>query len=241
MPDGVYDGGYTGEGSPFFLSYARADDSGLADPRPANLRPDRNSGRDPDHYVADFFHDLSENVSQLIPLRVGVAPGFMDQEMSGGVIWDDALIHALGTCQILVALLSVRYLQSKWCGKEWHAFKLRQVWPRQGRRQIPQQKNIIPVIWAPLAGELPAPISKELIFTPKRSPDPAVPIQYRENGVYGMLKMNQHDSCGVVAWQLAMHIRDIYLSQQAERREFRNEELLNYFEHGDRDGEEGGE
>jgi TIR domain len=241
VPDDVYGGDYTGEGSPFFLSYARADESGLADPRPASPRPGRNNGRDPDHYVVDFFHDLSENVSQLIPLRVGVAPGFMDQEMSGGVIWDDALIRELGTCQILVALLSVRYLQSNWCGKEWHAFKLRQVWPRQGRRQIPQQRNIIPVIWAPLADGLPAQISRELIFTPKRSPDPDVPIQYRENGIYGMLKMKQHDYCGVVTWQLAMHIRDVYLSQRAERREFKDGELLNFFERGDRDGEERGD
>ena len=239
VPDYVYDGDYTEEGSPFFLSYARADASGVADSRPANPRPDRKNGRDPDHYVAEFFQDLSENVGQLIPLRVGVTAGFMDQEMSGGMKWSGALIHALGTCQILVALLSVRYLKSEWCGKEWHAFTLRQIGPRKGRSFNPQQGNIIPVIWAPLADELPEQVS-QLVFSPKRRPDPAALSQYRENGVFGLLRMNQRDSYDVFTWQLAMHIADVYHSQQVECREFGKNDLRNYFQRRSRNVKEGG-
>ena len=79
-------------GSPFFLSYARTVRSVAG--------ADKTSGRD--MRVEEFFHDLIENVGQLIPLRADVPAGFMDQGMRGGMHWADELLHAVGTCQVLV-------------------------------------------------------------------------------------------------------------------------------------------
>jgi hypothetical protein len=104
-------------GSPFFLSYARAVKG------PAMV----GKVRDPDRYVKTFFQDLAENVGQLIALRADVPAGFMDQEIRGGVKWPDELMRVVGTCQVLVALLSPPYLESDWCGMEWHAFSQRAV------------------------------------------------------------------------------------------------------------------
>ena len=63
--------------------------------------------------------------------------GFMDQEMPGGMQWADELLHAAGTCQVLVALLSAPYLKSEWCGMEWHAFSQRTVTEAGGSAGFP--------------------------------------------------------------------------------------------------------
>ena len=94
-------------------------------------------GDDPDEHVEEFFHDLAENVGQLISLRADVPAGFMDQEMRGGMQWTDELLHAVGTCQVLVALLSARYLKSDWCTMEWHAFSQRTVRRLEGTTPPP--------------------------------------------------------------------------------------------------------
>src|ERR1700733_4061223 len=85
VPDDVDDGDHFDECSPFFLSYARAAES------PAAVAATENA----DHYVAKLFQDLSENVGQLIGLRLGVEAGFMDRQMRGGMQWHDELLHAL--------------------------------------------------------------------------------------------------------------------------------------------------
>jgi hypothetical protein len=228
VPEDVDDSDYTDEGSPFFFSYAHA----------AERSPGGGAAHDPDQYVEQFFQDLSENVGQLISLRVGVDAGFMDREMRGGMQWPDELLHALGTCQVLVALLSVRYLKSEWCGKEWHAFSQRTVRRLESRKANPRQGCIIPVIWAPLPAALPTQISKELIFSPTRRPNPDVPGQYQENGIFGLLRMRGlKDAYDVVTWQLAMHISRVYYSQRVEFREFKDEELRSIFRSAGRDRE----
>jgi hypothetical protein len=231
VPDDIDDGDHFDECSPFFLSYARAAESPAAVPAAENA----------DHYVAKLFQDLSENVGQLIGLRLGVEAGFMDRQMRGGMQWHDELLHALGTCQVLVALISARYLRSPWCGKEWHAFTQREVRSRAGGKANPRQGCIIPVMWAPVSAELPAQIRRGLTFSPDLRPDPTVLGQYQENGIFGLLRMGQIDSYDVVTWQLAMHISRVYYSQVVEIREFKPEELRNIFQTRRGDREEGAE
>ena len=200
-------------GSPFFLSYARA--------REGSAR-----ARDADEHVEKFFHDLEENVSELISLPAAVPAGFMDREMRGGMWWTDELIRAVGTCRVLIALLSARYLSSKWCRMEWHAFSQRTVRARAGKKSSTNQSCIIPVIWAPLPCALPEHVSPTLVFSPTGDPNRRVPRHYRENGVYGLMRTGEpKNSYEIVAWRLAQNIASIYHSQLTERRTFELAEL----------------
>jgi hypothetical protein len=212
--------GGLGHGTPFFLSYSRAAE-GTSKP---------GAEFDPDQLVERFFRDLSVNVKELLGPRVGAEPGFMDRNMRGGTQWNEELLRALGTCQILVALLSPGYLGSEWCGMEWDAFAKREV-RRSSEIASPHQGCIIPVIWVPVGPEtgLPPPIRTGMLFAPESKPEPDVVSQYRENGIFGLLRMRQDISYQIVAWQLAMHIARVYRGQQVEEREFRPEDLRNVF------------
>ena len=203
-------------GSPFFLSYARTPEG----PVGVGKAPG------PDRHVEEFFHDLVENVSQLIPMRADVPAGFMDQGMRGGMRWTDVLLHAVGTCQVLIALLSARYLKSEWCRMEWHAFSQRAVLKLEGKEASPRQGCIVPVIWAPFHDTLPQHISPTLIFSPDRYPEPKAPDHYQKNGVFGLMRVGLlRESYEIVTWQLAMHIADILHGQRTESREFQLTEL----------------
>jgi TIR domain-containing protein len=199
-------------GSPFFLSYARARE---------------NSSGDPDGYVRRFFYDLSGNVAALTSLPADLPVGFMDQNnMGGGMWWTPELMRAVGTCQVLVALLSASYLKSSWCRMEWHAFSKRVVREREGCTASPNQGCIIPVLWAPLPVALPEHISPVTIFKPDHEPSRRVPQQYGENGIFGLMRMRApKNSYEIVTWQLAKLIARLYHSQLAVAREFDSAEL----------------
>lgn len=205
-----------GHGPPFFLSYART------------VERSRGTARvpGPDRRVEDFFHDLAENVGQLIHLPADVPAGFMDQEMRGGMQWTDELLYAVGTCQVLVALLSAPYLKSEWCRMEWHAFDQRTVTKVKGAQASPRQGCIIPVRWAPFHDEVPPHIGKRLIFSPDRDPEPKTPDHYLKYGVLGLMTMGMlRDSYEIVAWQLSTHIAHIFHSQRTQARGFQLAEL----------------
>jgi len=201
------DDGDDGDGRLFFLSYARTVTG------PVGVGPDR--------HVRVFFHDLMENIDQLVYLGAGEPTGFMDQEMRGGEKWPDELMHEAGTCQVLVALLSARYLKSKWCRREWHAFSQRAVHGRAGAAVSSRQGCIVPVLWAPFPDDLPEHIGTTQVFTPDSAPLPAALGHYLEYGIFGLLRMGYlKESYEIVTWQLAQHIVDIFNSQRTEAREF---------------------
>src|SRR5215472_7793444 len=116
----------------FFLSYAR---SAAAE---AQMIP-----RERNRFFFRFFDDLSENVAELVSRPPGSDPGYMDRSISGGVHWRSELLEAIGTCQVFVALLSVRYFGSHWCSREWYAFSQRTVLNRAGARAS-HQALIVP-------------------------------------------------------------------------------------------------
>ncbi len=93
--------------TPFFLSYARARES-PGHPGRAHIS---------DQLAEQFFFDLEEDVGQLISRETGADIGFMDIGMQPGTHWADALLHAAGTCQVLIPLISAPYLYRDWCGK----------------------------------------------------------------------------------------------------------------------------
>jgi hypothetical protein len=209
-------------GPPFFLSYARAE-SRSSSPREAQYS---------DQMAERFYFDLAQNVDQLVGLRTGEDVGFMDTRIPGGAQWADELLHAAGTCQMLIALLSAPYLNSEWCGMEWCAFSRRSAVRLPGAKQSQRQGWIIPVHWAPVSFPLPSRVSGNMFFSPASMPDPGLPAQYRANGVFGLLRMGQENAYQIIAWHLAKRISSIYHSQHLRRRRFKVEDLRNCFQEG---------
>jgi TIR domain len=202
--------------TPFFLSYAHA-------------------GSDSDQQAQHFFEELRGDVEPLMGLPVGSDMGFMDVVgLRGGMQWRPELIRALGSCQVLVALLSVPYLRSEWCGKEWHAFSLREPEPAPGAIASPNQGCIVPVRWAPIPFELPSVVKDEVtVFTPEPTrQDLDLPRRYTREGVFGLRHTGQEDSYREVVWQLAKLIQRIYYSRRLKPREFQPDELADVFQGG---------
>lgn len=208
--------------TPFFLSYARA--------RQSSGNPGKMHFSD--RMAERFFFNLEEDVGQLISRETGADIGFMDTGMQGGMHWADALLHAAGTCQVLIPLISAPYLSRDWCGREWCAFTKRASKPRPGASAAPYQGHIIPVRWAPVDFPLPAFVEDELRFSPKNQRDTDLAARYEANGLYGLLRMKEQDSYRIATWQLAMLISKIYYSQHLEVREFAPADLENVFQAG---------
>jgi hypothetical protein len=207
---------------PFFLSYAHTE---VSSGSPAGKRS-------PGHLVSQFFDDLSQDVAALVDLGVGADMGFMDDEaLRGGEHWHPELIRELGTCRMLITLLSVPALKSDWCGKEWHAFLLREKELAEDARSSPNQGYIIPVRWAPIAIELPAVVKDEQIFKPPHNSEvPELPGLYRREGILGLLRRNRTGFYEVFVWELAMHIQRIYFGQRLPAKTFEPDELKDVFQ-----------
>jgi hypothetical protein len=173
----------------FFVSYARAGRGGT------------------DKHVREFFDELSEMLAELVALRVGMDPGFMDRALPGGARWSADLRRALGTCQVFVALMSPRYLASEWCGREWDAFARRQVLRRQHGTPVPAAA-ILPVVWLrwPDETQVPEAIRRIQRFRPEL-PDEKMAGDYERFGLLD-LKITRNDAYHVVVWRLAQSIAD---------------------------------
>jgi hypothetical protein len=207
-------------GTPFFLSYAHADGNSN------NQRTARLS----DQMAEEFYYDLTQDVAQLISLPTGSDFGFMDVVgLRSGMRWTPELMRALGSCQVLVTLLSAPYLSSEWCGMEWDAFSKRRIDSLPGATRSPNQGCIIPVWWAPVRGTLPPPILEGMIFSPRTRRKSDLPELYRQDGIFGLLRQGERDYYSTIVWQLARHIEDLYSCQHVRHRKFRSENLKNAF------------
>lgn len=204
----------------FFLSYAHE----------AQREHDVPRGRN--RWFAKFFNDLSENVAELISREPGSDPGYMDMSIPYGDHWNANLLHAVGTCQVFVALLSRPYFRSEWCGMEWYAFSQRKVTGR-GSAGSSNQTAIVPVIWAPFRDEdVPSAVSPVQRFSPRGLPD-EVRAQYEADGVFGLLKMSVDHAYPMVIWRLARHIADIHYAHRVEPNVLLDTELCDSFRGGD--------
>ena len=122
----------------FFLSYARKDS--------------------PDEFVKRFYDDLVQELRR-IGADPAAQPPFRDVEGLGlGADWARVLGAAVGHCRAFVALYSPAYLISEYCGKEWTAFRERlHEYRRETEIDVPA---LVPVLWAPMEGELPEEIAR---------------------------------------------------------------------------------
>lgn len=192
----------------FFLSYAHS----------PNSRP-----------VAKFFDDLSETIADLVDLRAGADPGFMDRSIQSGGRWTGALLRAVGTCQVFVALLSAPYLTSQWCSMEWYAFAQRKIVIKPGGSD--DQTAIIPVIWAPwpTGMTVPGAVGAVQQFTPDGLPDPKIAKLYRSEGVLGLTKVAK-DAYEPVVWRLARQVVNIAYNHEVEPCVLRQSDLRDVFQ-----------
>ncbi|GAA2648175.1 TIR-like protein FxsC [Paractinoplanes durhamensis] len=189
----------------FFVSYAHVRDLRLPAP-PA----------DRDGFVLRFFSDLSLNVNELLSPPIGVDPGFIDRTIGGGDRWRPELLEAAVTCQVLVPLLSPAYLQSQWCARELKLFTARRVIARA--TGMPGHVSaVVPVLWVPTERSgMPAVIREFQHFDPLGLAKPELAADYRDNGIYGLLRTKQDEAYHHVVWRLAMRIREIFLTYHVE-------------------------
>jgi FxsC-like protein len=170
----------------FFLSYARA-------------RVPREGRHDPDRWVAKFYRDLCDDVSEV----TGSAhPGFMDRETPAGAEWPAELANALSACRVFVALYSPAYFRSDYCGKEWAAFTRRIEMNGSGRAAT---AAIIPALWITMPDhELPAMVRSKHYVTPD------FPAAYRDEGLYGIIKLNRYrDAYKQTVLKMARLIKEV--------------------------------
>jgi hypothetical protein len=162
------DGGSPGldEAPYFFLSHSH--------PR------SRHAGPNDQHVkLVEFYQLLSAHLIALTTFNAELAPGYLDRSMRVGTIWPDALARALGACRVFVPLYSERLFESEWCGREWHAFRSRELAHLAAGGLA--ASAIVPVLWTGL----------DYV----RLPDCALPIEYsdltlddryKQYGLYGL-------------------------------------------------------
>ncbi|MBU2665595.1 hypothetical protein KOI35_18965 [Actinoplanes bogorensis] len=183
----------------FFLSYWRPDP------------PKHGAGppREPNRFVMQFFDELSENVNNLIGSMPGRDPGFLDVARGGGELWERQLLHAAGTSQVLISLLSTPYLTgSEWCAREWDLFTRRRVRPRHDHAQL-YETAVVPVLWTPLGTPLPPVVSDVNMFVPTRLRDD-FRADYQSEGLLGLLRTGRQVVYEAIVWRIAQRVVDIH-------------------------------
>jgi TIR domain len=207
----------------FFLSYAH----------PGQSR--RQGAREANSLVLDFFDELSDNVGLLVGRPSGADTGYMDGSIPAGGRWTKELLTAVGTCQAFVALLSVPYVDSPWCSKEWGAFAQRNV-IRRSATDSEHPTGIFPVVWAPLStDQMPAQVRDVQRFSPTGLPDSDIRGQYETNGVFGLSKIRGQEAFKAIVWTLALRIAEFLSHHWVEHRTLAKEDLRDIFRSKDRE------
>jgi FxsC-like protein len=190
----------------FFLSYARPNRANApAAPTEAN------------RYVLKLFTELNAHLYQLVDHPPGREPGFMDRSVKGGHFWEEELVAAAGSCQVLVCLLSPRYLKSEWCATEWDIFSRRRIL-RRADGETAHETPIVPVLWVPVLEKLPPEIDRVTRFSPRNLPDPRFGPMYEAEGLYGVLKSDQSGAYDAIVWKLALRIQELHSQYLVEKR-----------------------
>lgn len=88
-----------------FISYAHLDDESLDE--------------DQKGWISKFHRVLQVKLSQLL----GESPTiWRDQKLSGSDIYDDKIVNEFKNAQVMISILSPRYVKSEWCNRELHEF-----------------------------------------------------------------------------------------------------------------------
>jgi len=88
-----------------FISYAHLDDQALDE--------------DQKGWISKFHRVLEVKLSQLL----GESPTiWRDQKLSGSDIYDDKIVNEFRNAQVMISILSPRYVKSEWCNRELQEF-----------------------------------------------------------------------------------------------------------------------
>lgn len=120
----------------FFMSYTHADD-------------DLGDGKLIDRFFDDISKEIAAGVSEPPPI------GFLDQRnLDLGGDWPKELATAVNTALVFVPMMTARFFERPYCGKEWTIFEERCLDHERVNGHTPNA--ILPVLWkTPLDGELP--------------------------------------------------------------------------------------
>ncbi|HEV2343491.1 MAG TPA: TIR-like protein FxsC [Actinocrinis sp.] len=172
----------------FFLSYAHT-------PR---LFDD---GDDPDGWVKQFYRDLCMELVHFDQRWHEYGPpGFMDDAMQNGTLWRRHLSERLASCRVFVPLYSRAYFRKEFCGREWALFRERQM-AHLAQTGVPNEA-IVPVLWQPLPGELPA-TAAEVQLAPLVDN-----TRYLERGLFELIRLDKRAYLEVVI-RLAEHLDSV--------------------------------
>jgi FxsC-like protein len=124
-------------GYEFFLSYTRANN---------------------DVFLRKFFDELSQAIRDRRGQPQHAEVGFFDQRsIELGEQWDNTIVEALQTSNVVVAVASPGYFKSEYCGKEWELFRRRIAAASAGQPLAPLIK---PIVWIPFSGTSLTPTVK---------------------------------------------------------------------------------
>ncbi|WP_431682592.1 TIR-like protein FxsC [Kitasatospora sp. KL5] len=165
----------------FFLSYAHT------------LRTTPRAG-DPNQWVAKFYDDVCETITELTDVPAGAPIGFMDEAMPAGESWTDRISKELATCRVFVPLYSPRYFNSSACGQEWHTFSRRPVYMRS--REGTPTGAIVPVMWVAMSHYTMPRCAHDLQFNHE-----AFGADYAAEGLYALIKLTAYRP----QYELAVH------------------------------------
>jgi hypothetical protein len=182
----------------FFLSYAHA------------KRVPGDEENDPDAAVTRLFFDLSKHINQLVYKDTGIQVGSMDQTMGGNERWSRKLLEEMGTCSVFVALTSLPYFNSRWCGMECGVFEARAALAAEGRKTA-VETALLPVRWIRTERKMTPRVNQGIQeFSP--GPSSRETSLYKAHGLYGLSESGSRheDVYKFVVWQLAQRIAEIY-------------------------------
>jgi FxsC-like protein len=122
--------------------------------------------------------------------------------MKAGSEWPEGLLDAVKTSQVLVYLLSIDYIQSDYCGKEFQAF-LERVQSYKAANPLGDTPLFIqPVIWVPMTGALPEILGR---LQPE---DDAFPSDYATKGLESLAKLKDKTAYNRCVETIAKRIFD---------------------------------
>ncbi|WP_194892926.1 TIR domain-containing protein [Catenulispora pinisilvae] len=151
----------------------------------------------PNRAFHTFFDDIGKMLYHLTTFGTDVA--FADTSMRAGDSFQKVLFERLAQFRVFVPLLSLRYFESEWCGREWAAFEKR--CKELGPASYPP---IVPILWNGLEDlSLPEWFTERHLFD-----DSTQDSLYREHGFFG-LQVLYRDDYHAMVYDLARRIGQV--------------------------------
>lgn len=180
----------------FFVSHATAHDHA-------------DGPAEPNTVFSEFVRALDEDLNHMMARRAGANPGFIDRRLRAGSNWEREILTAIGTCQVLVALVSEPFCKSEWCGKEWHAFTRRRTWRRGDGALMEDAQCALPVLWTvDPEDRYPKTVAKYQRFRPRPTSRSPLDQLYLREGIYGMYRA-EYDAYRSTVWRIAQEIQQL--------------------------------